>query len=66
LGVSAINGCGTRIERAHEKKALSEGVTTDQIQNVVRIASIVHAVAATLDAEQALAAVLGRWGARRL
>ena len=55
LGVSAINGCGMCID-AHEKKALSEGVGTDQVQNVVRIASIIHAVAVTLGAEQDLAA----------
>jgi alkyl hydroperoxide reductase subunit D len=55
LGVSAINGCGMCID-AHEKKALSEGVSTETVQNVVRIASILHAVAATLAAEQALAA----------
>jgi lipoyl-dependent peroxiredoxin subunit D len=48
LAVSAINGCGLCID-AHEKVLRAAGVTAEQIQAAVRIASVVHAVAATLD-----------------
>jgi lipoyl-dependent peroxiredoxin subunit D len=48
LAVSAINGCGMCID-AHEKVLRAAGVTAEQIQAAVRIASVVHAVAATLD-----------------
>jgi alkyl hydroperoxide reductase subunit D len=54
LAVSAINGCGMCID-SHEREVLAKGATKDMVQNVVRIASIVHAVAATLDAEAAIA-----------
>jgi alkyl hydroperoxide reductase subunit D len=57
LAVSAINGCGTCID-SHEKVLRDAGLTTEQIQASVRIAAVVHAVAATLDGESAdLAAV---------
>jgi lipoyl-dependent peroxiredoxin subunit D len=52
LAVSAINGCGMCID-AHEKVLRAAGVTAEQIQAAVRIASVVHAVAATLDGESA-------------
>ena len=48
IAVSAINGCGMCID-AHEKVLREHGVTAEQIQAAVRIASVVHAVAATLD-----------------
>ena len=48
LAVSAINGCGMCID-SHEKVLRNAGVTAEQIQSAVRIASVVHAVAATLD-----------------
>jgi alkyl hydroperoxide reductase subunit D len=48
LAVSAINGCGMCID-AHEKVLREHGMTAEQIQTAVRIASVVHAVAATLD-----------------
>ncbi len=48
LAVSAINGCGMCID-AHEKVLREHGMTAEQIQAAVRIASVVHAVAATLD-----------------
>jgi alkyl hydroperoxide reductase subunit D len=50
LAVSAINGCGMCID-SHEKVLRAAGITTEQIQAAVRIASVVHAVAATLDGE---------------
>ncbi len=56
LAVSAINGCGMCID-AHEKVLRSAGMTAEQIQAAVRIASVVHAVAATLDGEAQSAAL---------
>lgn len=50
LAVSAINGCGMCID-SHEAGLKKYNVTTEQIQAAVRIASVVHAVAAVLDAE---------------
>ena len=52
LAVSAINGCGMCID-SHEKILRAGGLTTEQIQASVRIASVVHAVAATIDGEEA-------------
>ena len=48
LAVSAINGCGMCID-AHEKVLREHGITAEQVQAAVRIAAVVHAVAATLD-----------------
>jgi len=50
LAVSAINGCGLCID-SHEKVVREHGLTTEQVQTAVRIAAVVHAVAATLDGE---------------
>ncbi len=55
LAVSAINGCGMCME-SHDKVVKHGGLTAEQVQAAVRIASVVHAVAATLDGEAALAA----------
>jgi alkyl hydroperoxide reductase subunit D len=55
LAVSAINGCGMCME-AHERVVLHGGLTREQVQAAVRIAAVVHAVAAVLDGEDALAA----------
>ncbi|NKC32810.1 carboxymuconolactone decarboxylase family protein [Falsiroseomonas selenitidurans] len=54
LAVSAINGCGMCME-SHEKIVLHGGLSKEQVQAAVRIAAVVHAVAATLDAEDAVA-----------
>ncbi|NWH07275.1 MAG: carboxymuconolactone decarboxylase family protein [Alphaproteobacteria bacterium] len=53
LAVSAINGCGMCID-SHEKILRDHGMTAEQIQAAIRIASVVHAVAATLEGEEAL------------
>jgi len=53
LAVSAINACGSCIS-AHEKVLREAGMTAEQIQAAVRIASAVHAVAVTLEAERIL------------
>ena len=50
LAVSAINGCGVCID-SHEKILREAGFSAEQIQAAVRIAAVVHAVAATLDGE---------------
>jgi lipoyl-dependent peroxiredoxin subunit D len=54
LAVSAINGCGMCME-SHEHAVRQHGLTAEQVQAAVRIAAVVHAVAATLDAELASA-----------
>ena len=56
LAVSAVNGCGMCME-AHEKVVREGGLSQEQVQTAVRIAAVVHAVAATLDGEDALAGV---------
>lgn len=53
LAVSAINGCGMCVD-SHEREVRKGGLTAEAIQAAVRIASVVHAVAATLDGENAL------------
>jgi alkyl hydroperoxide reductase subunit D len=55
LAVSAINGCGMCVD-SHEKIVRQHGVSPEAVQAVVRIAAVVHAVAATLDGEAASAA----------
>lgn len=55
LAVSAVNGCGMCIE-AHEREVMTKGASKEAVQDIVRIAAVIHAVAVTLDAEAALAA----------
>lgn len=55
LAVSAVNGCGMCID-SHEQILRQHGVSVEAIQASVRIASVIHAVAATLDGEEAIAA----------
>jgi alkyl hydroperoxide reductase subunit D len=54
LAVSAINGCGKCID-SHEREVLGKGATKEMVQNIVRIAAIIHAVAVTIESEDALA-----------
>ncbi len=49
LAVSAVNGCGMCID-AHDKVLANHGMAIEKIQAAVRIASVVHAVARTLQA----------------
>jgi alkyl hydroperoxide reductase subunit D len=56
LAVSAVNGCGMCME-SHEKVVREGGLSTEQVQAAVRIAAVVHAVAAVLDGEDALAGI---------
>ena len=53
LAVSAVNGCG-KCHVAHERVLRGAGVTAEQIQAAVRIAAVVHALAVTLEAEEAM------------
>jgi alkyl hydroperoxide reductase subunit D len=53
IAVSAINGCGACVD-AHEKTLRDKGMEEEKIVAAVRIASVVHAVAKTLSAEDAL------------
>jgi alkyl hydroperoxide reductase subunit D len=55
--VSAINGCGTCVD-SHEKMLREKGVNEEKILAAVRIASVVHAIAVVLDAEQVSATQL--------
>lgn len=55
LAVSAINGCGMCIT-SHEKKLREGGISREQIQSAVRIASVIHAVAGVLEYHAAPAA----------
>ena len=59
LAVSAINGCEMCVQ-AHEHVVRGKGATPDQVQAVVRIAAVIHAVAVVLEAEAALAEPAGR------
>lgn len=52
LAVSAINGCGMCMD-SHEKTLRKHGVSAQTIQSAVRIASVVHAVAVTLEQAEA-------------
>lgn len=53
--VSAINGCGTCVN-AQERQMRAAGFSTEAIQAAVRIAWVIHAIAATFDGEAALGA----------
>ncbi len=57
IAVSAVNGCGMCID-SHEKALREHGVTAEVIQAAVRIAATVHAVAATIGGEDAMASQL--------
>lgn len=53
LAVSAVNGCGMCLD-AHEKVVRKGGLSAEQVQAALRIASAVHAAAAVLDGDAAL------------
>lgn len=55
LAVSAINGCGMCLD-AHEREVLSKGATKEGVQDALRIAAVVHAVAVTLESERTIGA----------
>jgi lipoyl-dependent peroxiredoxin subunit D len=53
LAVSAVNGCGLCLT-SHEKVVREAGLGQEQVQAAIRIAAVVHAVAATLEGEEAV------------
>ncbi|MFJ8109666.1 alkyl hydroperoxide reductase [Streptomyces sp. NPDC096132] len=54
FAVSAINACGLCLD-SHEQALRKAGVGREVIQEAFRIASVIHAVGVTLDAEAILA-----------
>ncbi|SEK95355.1 carboxymuconolactone decarboxylase family protein [Nonomuraea pusilla] len=56
LAVSAVNGCGRCLE-SHEQVLRGAGLSRELVQEALRVAAVVNATAATLEAEAALAAV---------
>ena len=50
--VSALNGCGTCVA-SHEKTLREKGMKEESIVAAVRIASVIHAIAAVLDEKAA-------------
>src|SRR5580698_9505273 len=55
LAVSAINGCGKRVD-SHEKVVREKGTSEETVLAIVRVASVVHAIGSVLDAERVSAA----------
>ena len=55
LAVSAVNGCGMCVT-AHERKLREGGVSREAIQSAVRIAAVIHGVAAVLEYAESAAA----------
>ena len=54
LAVSAVNGCGTCLD-AHAAELAKAGMAREAVQEALRIAAILHAVACVLDADAASA-----------
>jgi lipoyl-dependent peroxiredoxin subunit D len=54
LAVSAVNGCGACVD-SHEKVVRDKGLAEEQVAAVVRIASVLHALAVVLETEPVLA-----------
>jgi len=59
LAVSAINGCQFCV-KSHEKHLREHGISQEQVQTAVRIASTIAAVAAVLTGEAALGTSLAQ------
>lgn len=53
LAVSAVNGCGMCLT-SHEKEILGKGGSKELVQNAIRVAAIIHAVAVAIEGEAAL------------
>ncbi|HEX6883115.1 MAG TPA: carboxymuconolactone decarboxylase family protein [Planctomycetota bacterium] len=54
LAVSAVNGCGKCLD-SHEHELRQRGATALQVQDALRIAAVLSAIAAVLDGARALA-----------
>ena len=55
LAVSAVNGCGKCLD-SHEHELRKRGATALQVQDALRIAAVLFAIAGVLDTERALTA----------
>lgn len=55
LVASAINGCGACMD-SHEREVRKKGASAEAVQSAVRVASVIHAVAVALEAEERTAA----------
>ncbi|KPM55000.1 alkyl hydroperoxide reductase [Frankia sp. CcI49] len=55
LAVSAVNGCGMCLT-AHEQELRKRDVSREVIQDAIRVASVVHAAAVTIEAHEQVAA----------
>ena len=51
IAVSAINGCGACVD-SHEKVLREKGFGEEKILAAVRVASVLHGIAAVLDTER--------------
>ncbi|MEX5636699.1 carboxymuconolactone decarboxylase family protein [Parafrankia sp. FMc2] len=51
LAVSAVNGCGMCLT-AHEHELRERGVSREVIQDAIRVASVIHAAAVTIEAHE--------------
>jgi lipoyl-dependent peroxiredoxin subunit D len=51
IAVSAINGCGKCVD-SHEKVVREKGAGEETVLAIVRVASVIHAIGAVLDAER--------------
>lgn len=52
LAASAINGCGKCVD-AHERVVREKGATEELVMAVVRVAAVIHAIGAVVDAVEA-------------
>ena len=59
LAVSAVNGCGKCLD-SHERELVQRGATALQVQDAVRIAAVLFAIAGVLDGERALTTLEAR------
>lgn len=58
LAASLINGCDSSV-RTYEYTVRERGGTAEQVQDTVRIAAVIHAVAVTLDSAPAMPSLIG-------
>jgi alkyl hydroperoxide reductase subunit D len=52
LAASAINGCGACVD-SHERTVKAKGIAEETVTAAIRIASVIHAFSAVMDAEAA-------------
>jgi alkyl hydroperoxide reductase subunit D len=50
LAASAINGCGACVD-SHERTVKAKGMSEETVTAAIRLASVIHAMAAVMDAE---------------